>query len=57
MFGRLYCEKWGAIACALVFIGFNGTFLPQFIRGSRGMPRRYYTYLEQDGVTWITRFY
>ena len=31
----------------LVFIGFNVTFLPQFILGSRGMPRRYYNYLDQ----------
>ena len=34
-------------ASALVFIGFNVTFMPQFIMGSRGMPRRYYDYLPQ----------
>jgi cytochrome c oxidase subunit 1 len=34
----------------LVFIGFNATFLPQFVMGSRGMPRRYYNYLEQFQV-------
>ena len=28
----------------LVFIGFNATFLPQFLLGSRGMPRRYYNW-------------
>ena len=47
MFGRMYSEKVAAIAAALVFIGFNATFFTQFILGSRGMPRRYYTYLDQ----------
>lgn len=47
MYGRMYNEKLAAIGCALVFIGFNGTFIPQFIMGSRGMPRRYYNYLPQ----------
>ena len=28
MTGRMYNEKWGRIACALVFIGFNMTFSP-----------------------------
>ncbi|MBI3280342.1 MAG: cytochrome c oxidase subunit I [Acidobacteria bacterium] len=47
MFGRMYNENLGRIACALIFVGFNATFLPQFVLGSRGMPRRYYNYLEQ----------
>ena len=47
MFGRMYSEKVGAISCALIFIGFNMTFLTQFFLGSRGMPRRYYNYLDQ----------
>jgi cytochrome c oxidase subunit I len=47
MFGRMYNEKIAAIACVLVFIGFNMTFLTQFFMGSQGMPRRYYTYLDQ----------
>lgn len=47
MTGRMYSEKWGRIACSLVFIGFNMTFFTQFILGSRGMPRRYYNYLDQ----------
>ena len=42
--GRMYSETWGRIAALLVFIGFNLTFFPQFVMGSRGMPRRYYTY-------------
>jgi len=45
--GRLYNERVGAMACLLVFIGFNMTFFTQFFLGSRGMPRRYYTYLDQ----------
>jgi len=47
MFGRMYNERWAAIGCALVFVGFNVTFLSQFFMGSQGMPRRYYTYLDQ----------
>lgn len=45
MTGKMYSEKIGAIACVLVFIGFNLTFFIQFIAGSQGMPRRYASYL------------
>jgi cytochrome c oxidase subunit 1 len=44
MFGRMFSETWGRVSCAIVFFGFNMAFLPQFILGSRGMPRRYATY-------------
>ena len=47
MTGRMYNETVGRIACTLVFIGFNMTFFTQFFLGSKGMPRRYYNYLEQ----------
>lgn len=47
MFGKMYSEKVGTIGAVLVFIGFNVTFFVQFIMGSQGMPRRYYSYLEQ----------
>jgi len=47
MFGRMYSEKWARISAALVFVGFNLTFFAQFLVGSRGMPRRYYNYLEE----------
>ena len=47
MTGRMYNEKLAKIACVLWFIGFNATFIPQFIMGSQGMPRRYYNYLDQ----------
>lgn len=47
MFGKMYSERWGAIGAWLVFWGFNQTFFVQFYMGSQGMPRRYYSYLEQ----------
>jgi len=47
MTGHMYSEKWGRIACALVFIGFNMTFGSQFLMGGQGMPRRYFNYLDQ----------
>jgi cytochrome c oxidase subunit 1 len=42
--GRMYPEAWGRLAALLVFVGFNLTFLPQFILGYMGMPRRYWQY-------------
>ncbi len=47
MSGRMYDEGLARISFALVFIGFNLTFFPQFLLGSHGMPRRYYDYLPQ----------
>jgi cytochrome c oxidase subunit 1 len=47
MTGRMYNERLGRIASTLVFIGLNVTFFPQFILGTRGMPRRYYNYLPE----------
>jgi cytochrome c oxidase subunit 1 len=45
--GRMYNERLGNIACLVAFIGFNMTFMSQFVMGSQGMPRRYYSYLDQ----------
>jgi cytochrome c oxidase subunit I len=47
MFGRMYNEKVAKIAFVILFIGFNGTFLPQFVLGMQGMPRRYHSYPEE----------
>ncbi|MDZ7718864.1 MAG: cytochrome c oxidase subunit I [Balneolaceae bacterium] len=47
MFGKMYSEFWGKIVAAIIFVGFNMTFLPQFIMGSQGMPRRYFNYIDQ----------
>ena len=48
--GRLYPEVWARIAAAIVFIGFNLTFFPQFVVGYLGMPRRYHAYSEEFQV-------
>jgi cytochrome c oxidase subunit 1 len=47
MSGRMYNEKIAKVAWFLVFVGFNVTFLTQFVLGSQGMPRRYWDYLER----------
>jgi len=42
--GRMYDERLGLWSSALVFVGFHVTFVPQFLAGVAGMPRRYATY-------------
>ncbi len=44
MFGKSYSERWGIVGATLIFLGFNFTFIPQFLLGNEGMPRRYYSY-------------
>jgi cytochrome c oxidase subunit 1 len=50
MFGRMYPEFLARISAILVFVGFNLTFLPQFIVGYQGMPRRYHVYADEFQV-------
>ncbi|MFY0697807.1 MAG: cytochrome c oxidase subunit I [Balneola sp.] len=47
MTGKMYNEKLAKIASVFIFVGFNVTFLPQFVMGAQGMPRRYYNYVDQ----------
>ncbi|MBI3182778.1 MAG: cbb3-type cytochrome c oxidase subunit I [Myxococcales bacterium] len=47
MFGRRYPEGWGLVSAVLIILGFNATFVPQFLLGNLGMPRRYYQYPER----------
>jgi cytochrome c oxidase subunit 1 len=42
--GRLYPDGWARLAAAIIFIGFNLTFFPQYMVGYLGMPRRYAIY-------------
>jgi len=44
MTGRMYPESLSKLAAVTTFIGFNLTFMPQFILGYLGMPRRYHGY-------------
>jgi len=48
--GRLYPEAWARFAAILMFFGFNFTFLPQFVLGFLGMPRRYHSYDPEFGL-------
>jgi cytochrome c oxidase subunit 1 len=47
MFGRKYHEGWGMVAASFIVLGFIATFIPQFLAGNAGMPRRYYMYPER----------
>jgi cytochrome c oxidase subunit 1 len=45
--GRTYNERWGLVAAVFIILGFVFTFLPQFLLGNEGMPRRYFNYPER----------
>ena len=48
MFGRRCTTRAGAWSPrSLIILGFNATFIPQFLLGNAGMPRRYYMYPER----------
>lgn len=46
--GRMYPENWGRLHFWLFLVGYLVTFMPQYVLGFLGMPRRYYTY--PDGL-------
>jgi cytochrome c oxidase subunit I len=50
MTGRMYSQWWSRLAALIIFVGFFLTFLPQFIVGYNGMPRRYYQYVPEFQV-------
>jgi cytochrome c oxidase subunit 1 len=50
MTGRMMREGIGKISFWFMFIGANVTFIPQYILGLRGMPRRIVTY--PPGIGW-----
>jgi cytochrome c oxidase subunit 1 len=47
MFGRMYNKKLARVAWAHILVGFNVLYIPFFVLGWQGMPRRYYDYLPQ----------
>ena len=48
--GRKYNDIMARVSAVIVFIGFNLTFLPQFVVGYLGMPRRYHAYPDEFQV-------
>ena len=55
MTGKMLNEKLGHLHFWLLFVGFHLTFLIQHWVGVMGMPRRYATYLVDDGFTWMNQ--
>lgn len=47
MTGRMYSDWWSRVAASIIIVGFFFTFIPQFILGYHGMPRRYPNYPEE----------
>jgi cytochrome c oxidase subunit 1 len=48
--GRMYSEWWSKLAALITFVGFFLTFLPHFVLGYAGMPRRYHRYAPEFQV-------
>jgi cytochrome c oxidase subunit I len=53
--GKMLNDRLGKLHFWLLFIGFHTTFLIQHWIGVVGLPRRYYSYLPTDGVTWMNQ--
>ena len=53
--GKMLNESLGHVHFWILFIGFHMTFLIQHWLGVMGMPRRYATYLPEDGFTWMNQ--
>ncbi len=53
--GKMLNERLGLWHFWLFFISFHMTFLVQHWLGVVGMPRRYATYLPEDGFTWMNQ--
>jgi cytochrome c oxidase subunit 1 len=53
--GKMLNERLGQWHFWLFFVSFNVTFLIQHWVGVMGMPRRYATYLPEDGITWMNQ--
>ncbi|MFJ6114872.1 cytochrome c oxidase subunit I [Agrococcus sediminis] len=53
--GKMLNDRLGHVHFWMLFIGFHMTFLVQHWLGVIGMPRRYYTYLAEDGFTWMNQ--
>ncbi|MHB8191009.1 MAG: cytochrome c oxidase subunit I [Ferrimicrobium sp.] len=53
--GRMYRERLGKWNFWMLFIGFWVTFMPQYLLGLRGMPRRIGVYSATDGFTFLNR--
>jgi cytochrome c oxidase subunit I len=50
MTGRMYSDFWSRISASIIIVGFFFTFVPQFVMGYHGMPRRYPNYPHQFQV-------
>lgn len=48
--GRMYSEWWSKLAAIIIFVGFFLTFLPHYLLGYAGMPRRYHKYAPEFQV-------
>ncbi len=53
--GKMLNESLGHIHFWILFLGFHMTFLVQHWLGVMGMPRRYATYMVEDGFTWMNQ--